>query len=139
MGRGTMTHEIKSKRKYRRKDEPVQAASGDVDAPVGPPMLTQSELAQLRIFELEAKAARAEAETCRLRKKYFLALLDPKGTVESEEKRHNSWLNDAKEFARKHETLMARISMRLNLDLSKCAFDTETGVVMVPDSAKGSS
>jgi len=28
--------------------------------------------------------------------------------------------------------------MRLNLDLSKCAFDTETGVVHVPDSAKGS-
>jgi hypothetical protein len=133
-----MTDEIKPKRKYRRKDEPVEA-DPSVDAPAGPPMLTQSELAQLRIFELETKAARAEAETCRLRKKYFLALLDPKGTVEAEEKRYNSWLNDAKEFARKHETLMARISMRLNLDLSKCAFDTETGVVMVPDSAKGSS
>jgi hypothetical protein len=134
-----MTDEIKPKRKYRRKDEPVMAAAEGADAPPGPPMLTQSELAQLRIFELEAKAARAEAETCRLRKKYFLALLDPKGTVEAEEKRQNSWLSEAKEFALKHETLMARISMRLNLDLSKCAFDTDTGVVMVPDSAKGSS
>lgn len=134
-----MTEEIKPKRKYRHKAEPAEAAPVAGDVPAGPPMLTQSELSQLRIFELEAKAARAEAETCRLRKKYFLALLDPKGTVEAEEKRYNLWLSETKEFARKHETLMARISMRLNLDLSKCAFDTETGVVMVPDSAKGSS
>lgn len=134
-----MTEEIKTRRSRRKlavvnTEEPVVAP----ERPPGPPMLTQAELAQLRIFELEARAARAEAETSRIRKKYFLALLDPKGTVAAEEKRLASHMETAREYARKHETLMARVSMRLNLDLSKCAFDTETGVVHVPDSAKGS-
>ena len=135
-----MSEELLKPKRGRRKSvvadpEPVVVAS---EQPAGPPMLKQEELAQLRIFELEARAARAEAETSRIRKKYFLALLDSKGVVTKEEKRQERSEADAREFAKKHQLLMARISMRLNLDLSKCAFDTETGVVHVPDSAKGS-
>lgn len=135
-----MSEEISKPKRGRRKlavvnSEPIEVAP---EQPAGPPMLTQGELAQLRVFELEARAARAEAETSRVRKKYFLALLDSKGIVTKEEKRQEKHEADAREFAKKHQLLMARISMRLNLDLSKCAFDTETGVVHVPDSAKGS-
>jgi len=135
-----MSEEVSKPKRGRRKSvvadaEPVVVAP---EQPAGPPMLTQAELSQLRIFELEARAARAEAETNRIRKKYFLALLDSKGIVTKEEKSQERHEADAREFAKKHQLLMARISMRLNLDLSKCAFDTETGVVHVPDSAKGS-
>jgi hypothetical protein len=81
--------------------------------------------------------ARAEAETSRVRKKFFLALLDPKGTVAGEEARYDKHMAAIKEHSTKYQTLIARISMRLNIDLSKCAFDTETGAVHLPDSAMG--
>lgn len=135
-----MSEDISKPKRGRRKVSFSDPESVEVapEQPPGPPMLTQSELSQLRIFELEARAARAEAETSRIRKKYFLALLDSKGVITKEEKRQEKHEAEARDFAKKHQLLMARISMRLNLDLSKCAFDTETGVIHVPDSAKGS-
>jgi hypothetical protein len=65
-----MSEDISKPKRGRRKvsfsdSEPVEVAP---EQPPGPPMLTQSELSQLRIFELEARAARAEAETSRIRK-----------------------------------------------------------------------
>lgn len=104
-------------------------------SPSEPPvkMLTQDELHRLRVLELEVRAARAESETCRLRKKWLLALLDPKGTVEAEEKRQEKWQRAMRAHAQQYETLKARVSMRLNIDLNKCGFDPETGVVVPPD------
>lgn len=137
----------------RRKAEPVEAVEAPVvptvDAPAPAPaaapapssqplMLTQAELSKMKLFEAEARAARADAETCRIRKKYFLALLDPKGTVLKEEERQEEHLKKAREFAKKHEIVIAHISMRLGVDLKECGFDPETGVVVVPEkSAKG--
>lgn len=143
-----MSDEHKTKRKYTRKPhqaESIEARMAAVEMDSTPPpaepnvplMLTQDELFKLRLFESELRAARAEAETCRMRKKWILALLDPKGTVEAEEKRYERWLAEAKAYAGKYETMKARASMRLGIDLSKCGFDTDTGVVVPPDSAKG--
>ena len=136
---------VKQKRKYSRKspapvvaeDASVSVAAPSAETPPGPPMLTQDELFKLRLFESELRAARAEAETCRMRRKWILALLDPKGTVEAEEKRQEKWVTEAKSFAAKYEAVKARASMRLGIDLNQCGFDTDTGVVVPPDSAKG--
>lgn len=114
------------------------AAASEAVAPAQPLVLRPDELHKMKLYEVEARAARAEAETCRLRKKYFLALLDPKGTVEAEEKRQEKHLEKAREWAKKHELVIAHISMRLGVDLTECGFDPETGLVVVPQkSAKG--
>jgi hypothetical protein len=142
-----MDSTVKQKRKYVRKSVAATPAE-DVSVPAhevvpsaeqapGPLMLTQDELFKLRLFESELRAARAEAETCRMRKKWILALLDPKGTVDAEEKRQEKWIGEAKSFAAKYEAVKARASMRLGIDLNQCGFDTDTGVVVPPDSAKG--
>lgn len=115
----------------------VSAPAPTPASPAAPLMLTQDELHKMKLYEAEARAARAEAETCRLRKKYFLALLDAKGTVEAEEKRQAKHLAKAKEWAKKHEIVIAHISMRLGVDLKDCGFDPETGVVVPDPSAKG--
>ena len=114
----------------------VPKASEEV-APAQPLMLRPDELHKMKLYEVEARAAQADAETSRIRKKYFLAILDPKGTVEAEEKRQEKHLQKAKEWAKKHELLIAHISMRLGVDLKKCGFDPETGVVVPDPSAKG--
>lgn len=145
-----MSEETKTKRKYTRKvhaAESIEARMAAVehdeqpvqnDGPPPPPMLTQAEIHKLRLFEAEARHSRAEAETCRMRKKWILSLLDPKGTVEAEEQRQEKWLASAREFAKKYELAKAHASMRLGLDLDKCGFDPETGLVVPPDSATGS-
>lgn len=135
----------------RRKAAPVENAEVPVvmtvDAPVSPQsahvpastplMLTQEELHRMRHYEAEARAARAEAETSRIRKKYILSILDKKGLVESEEKNQEKHIEKSKDWAKRHEMLIAQISIRLNIDLKTCAFDTDTGLVVPPDSATG--
>ena len=146
-----MTEGVKAKRKYTRKGadpapESVESRVSAIEihdtppAPAGPPpmpMLTQDELHKLVLFQAQISHAKAEAETCRRRRKWILSLLDPKGTVETEEARRDKWLTETANIGKKYEAMLARASMRLNLDLSKCSFDTETGLVIPPDSAKG--
>lgn len=140
--------DTRTRRKSRKAGQVEAPVIETVDAPApvpvaapaasaAPLMLTQDELHKMKLYEVEARAARAEAETCRLRKKYFLALLDAKGTVEAEEKRQAKHLAKAKEWAKKHEIVIAHISMRLGVDLKDCGFDPETGVVVPDPSAKG--
>lgn len=133
---------VKPVRRRRKVDPDVVAPSADVAVPAvvepeQPPvlMLTRDELHKLSMLELQVRHARAEAETCRIRKKWMLALLDPKGTVEAEEKRMEKWQKAMRSDSQQYETLKARISMRLNVDISKCGFDPETGVVVSPDSS----
>lgn len=137
--------DITTKRGRKKAVEAPVVATVEVTSPAPTPatvaqplMLTQAELHKLKLFEAEARAARADAESCRIRKKYFLALLDPKGSVAKEEERQEEHLKKAREWAKKHEIVIAHISMRLGLDLKECAFDPETGVVVPPDSATGS-
>jgi hypothetical protein len=111
--------------------------SENAATPPAPPMLAQDEIFKMRLYEAEMRAAKAEAETARIRKKWILALLDPKGTVEAEEKRIQKWLDASKEYFKKYELTKAHASMRLGIDLNKCGFDPETGTVVFPDSAKG--
>ena len=127
----------KPKKKQTRKVSESAEVVPVIDGPPPPPMLTQDELFKIRLFEVEMRAAKAEAETCRMRKKWILALLDHKGSVEAEEKRQAKYLEEAKGVSKKYEAVLARASMRLNLDLSRCGFDAETGLVVPPDSATG--
>lgn len=126
------TRRRKAKPEAAAPEMPVVASPEPVAEEPAIKMLTRDELYQLRLLEAEVRASRAESETCRLRKKWMLALLDPKGTVEAEEKRQERWAKEARDNAQKYETLKARISMRLNVDLNKAGFDPETGLVVTP-------
>lgn len=138
-----VSEEPKPKRAPRRKHTDAESVAAPVALEHGGvppvPMLTQDELFKLQLFQAQAERAIAEAEASRMRKKWILALLDPKGTVEAEEKRTEKHKAEAKDFFQKYETIKARVSMRLNLDLGKCGFDAETGVIQLPDSAKGTT
>jgi hypothetical protein len=142
----------KTKRQYRRKAsadtlearveavELVDAVQPEMaaapSAPPAPPMLTQEELFKIKLYQVEAQRAAAEAETARMRKKWILALIDPKGTVAAEEERVEKWKNEARTFYSRYELVKERASKRLGIDLKDCGFDPETGLV-VPNSAKG--
>lgn len=110
---------------------PPPAAKSD-----GVVMLTRDELTKLRVAELEHRLAKAEAEAQRMKKKWLLALLDPKGHVDATEKEQEKALGKAKEAAKKYELARAHVSMRLNIDLSTCGFDPDTGVVVFDNSSK---
>ena len=145
-----MSEEIKTKRKTLRRSahlaESTEARVAAVEMDSVPPaaaepvplMLTQEELFKLRLYEADARHAKAEAETCRVRKKWILALLDPKGTVTKEEERMDKWSATSRDNFKKYENAKSHISMRLRIDLNQCGFDTETGLVVPPEpSAKG--
>ena len=136
----------KKKRPYRRR-QPVSASVAETEqhlsaspesVPVASepvpsaPRLTQNELFQLRLAEMEVKMAHAEKETTRLRRLYFLSTLDPKGTVLAEEKRMSEKEAALQAAKSKFSALRTRISTRLNVDMSKAGIDMETGEVMVP-------
>jgi hypothetical protein len=136
----------KKKRPYRRRQpvspsvgeieqhpsasaEPIPVASESVPSAL---RLTQNELFQLRLSEMEVRAATAEKEASRLRRMYYLSTIDPKGTILAEEKRmaeKDAALQAAKA---KFSSLRTRIGTRLSVDMNKAGIDVETGEVMVP-------
>ena len=136
-----MSESIQPKRQYRRKSaeqaaaeaapvEPASAASEPASTPRAP-RLTPSEIFQLRLAEAEVRTAMAEKEAARLRRLYYLALIDPKGTVLAEEKRLGQKEIALREAQALFTALRARIGDRLKVDLNKCGLDVETGEVVV--------
>lgn len=126
---------IQRKRKQKQVEEAVvEAPAVPVEAP--PPQLTQRELYELRLAEAEIRCAQKEMEASKFRRLYILALLDPKGRVAAEEKAHDAALKSVQETRRHYQNIQVLAGKRLGLDLSKCSFDADTGVV-IPDSARG--
>jgi hypothetical protein len=149
-----MSEHIKPKRQYRRRQkstvesETVLSASGEsvpaasepalstTPAPAPVPLrLTASEIFQLRLAESEVRAATAEKESVRLRRLYYLALLDPKGTILAEEKRLAEKDRALREAQAKFSVLRERAGKRLGVDMNKAGVDVETGEVVVVPSA----
>jgi hypothetical protein len=143
-----MSEHNKPKRQYRRRQKsPVVSATESsasmesasvasepapsIPSPT-PPRLTSVEIFHLRLAETEIRAALAEKEAARLRRLYFLALIDPKGTVLAEEKNLGQKERALREAQAKFAALRERVGKRLNLDMSKAGIDVETGEVMVP-------
>lgn len=124
-----------SKRKRKVIDAPVEETVA-VEVPVAPPQLTQRELYELRLAEVEIRCAQAKIEASKFRRLYTLALLDPKGRILSEEKARDSALTEYQEARKKYEQVRNIAGRRLSIDLNKCSFDADTGVV-IPDSARG--
>lgn len=125
---------IQRKRKAKVPDEAVTEPVMPVE--VAPPQLTQRELYELRLAEAEIRCAQKEIEASKFRRLYILALLDPKGRVAAEEKAHEAALKNVHETRRRYQNVQLMAGKRLGLDLSKCSFDADTGVV-IPDSARG--
>ena len=121
---------VQRKRKSKQVEEVV------VEAPVAPPQLTQRELYELRLAEVEIRCAQQQIEASKFRRLYILALVDAKGRVLAEEKSRDTALNAYQEARKKYEQVRNIASRRLGLDLAKCSFDADTGVV-IPDSARG--
>jgi hypothetical protein len=110
--------------------EPAPVASEPASTPT-PPRLTTSEIFQLRLAEAEVRATVAETETARLRRLYYLALLDPKGTILAEEKRLGEKELSLREAQAKFTAIRSRIGSRLKVDMNKVGLDVETGEVVV--------
>ena len=136
-----MSEVVKPKRQHRRKSadlaatevapvEPAPVASEPASTPT-PPRLTTSEIFQLRLAEAEVRATVAETETARLRRLYYLALLDPKGTILAEEKRLGEKELSLREAQAKFTAIRSRIGSRLKVDMNKVGLDVETGEVVV--------
>ena len=121
---------VQRKRKTKQVEEAV------VEAPVAPPQLTQRELYELRLAEVEIRCAQQQIEASKFRRLYILALIDAKGRVLAEEKSRDTALNAYQEARKKYEQVRNIASRRLGLDLAKCSFDADTGVV-IRDSARG--
>lgn len=123
---------VQRKRKQKQAEEVAAVAPVEV----APPQLTQRELYELRLAEAEIRCAQKEIEASKFRRLYILALLDPKGRVAAEEKAHDAALKNVQETRRRYQNIQILAGKRLSLDLSKCSFDADTGVV-IPDSARG--
>lgn len=144
-----MSENTKPKRQYRRRKSPVVSAtesSAPVESvpvasepappvPAGPPRLTAHEIYQIRLAEAEIRTALAEKDAARLRRLYFLALLDPKGTVLAQDKKLAEKEALLREAQNRFKTLRAKVGNRLGVDMSKAGIDVETGEVMVAPSA----
>lgn len=137
-----MSEVVKPKRQHRRKSadraateaapvDPAPVASEPASTP-RTPRLTASEIFQLRLAEADVRASMAEKETARLRRLYYLALIDPKGTILAEEKRLAQKEAAVREAQARFAALRARIGGRLQVDLNKCGLDVETGEVVMP-------
>jgi hypothetical protein len=150
----------KPKRPYRRRklpaveestvvsapSEPIPAASESVltetpapvasepPTPAGPArtFLTAHELMQLRLAEADVKSATAEKETARIRRLYFLALLDPKGTILAEEKKMAKKDSELKSAKDKFALIRLRLGHKLKVDFNKVGIDPETGEIVLP-------
>jgi hypothetical protein len=122
---------VQRKRKSKQAEE---APAAPVE--VAPPQLTQRELYELRLAEAEIRCAAKEIEASKFRRLYILALLDPKGRVAAEDKARETAMRNMTESRKRYESVRNLASKRLNLDLSRCSFDADTGVV-IPDSARG--
>lgn len=123
----------------KRKSKQVEEAVVEVPAApveVVPPQLTQRELYELRLAEVEMRCAQQQIETSKFRRLYILALLDPKGRIAAEDKNRDDALSSMSGARKRYEQVRNNASRRLNLDLAKCSFDADTGVV-IPDSARG--
>lgn len=109
----------------------VQPAPPQIEKPkeLPPPQLTQAELFLLRMAQLELKAAQSEVEASKFRRLYILAMLDPKGRVLAEEKSGKAADAAVKDAQAKYLGTLQRASKRLQMDLSKCSFDADTGQV----------
>lgn len=122
------------KRKAKHAEEVVPESVTPTE--VAPPQLTQRELYELRLAEAEIRCAMQEMEAAKFRRLYILALLDPKGRVAAEDKKHEAAAKTVQETRRRYQNVQVMAGKRLGLDLSKCSFDADTGVV-IPDSARG--
>ena len=122
----------------KRKLKAVEQETAPVETAVeyATPSLTQRELYELRLAEAEIRCAQQQIETSKFRRLYILALLDPKGRIAAEEKARDAAAASLVESRKRYEAVRNLAGKRLNLDLSKCSFDADTGVV-IPDSARG--
>lgn len=144
---------VKQKRPYRRKA--VVEAQAEIEipaaapaptpepapapptppAPKPPPQLTQAELFGMKMAQLESEKVVAELDAVKWRKAYILALLDPKGRIAAEEKKHAELADKLKKSKERFEIIKIRAGQRLGIDLNKCdGFDADTGQVF-PKSA----
>lgn len=114
--------------------EAASAPEQDVVPPAlvassGPPRVDLPTFWRMQHAAASMRAAKAEAETARMKKLYILALLDTKNRVLDAEKE----IDKAKKLAESHEntylTFKRDIESRLGRPLANIAVDPDTGLV----------
>lgn len=108
---------------------PAPAPAPKPAAPAGPPRVDVATFWRMQHAAASMRAAKAEAETARVKKLYILALLDTKNRVLDTEKE----IDKAKKLAESHEntylTFKRDLESRLGQPLANVAIDPDTGLV----------
>ena len=119
----------------RKKAAPVVEEVVEVEEAVVPPRpnrVSMSDLWEMRLAQLEKRAAKAEAEVARMTKLYALEKLDKKGIVLSLEKK----IEKAQRLADAAETreiaAKRRMESTIGRSLANVAIDPESGEVVNP-------
>lgn len=92
--------------------------------------LKPEELWKMRYVEAEARVSQREAMIAQLTKKMILMQIDPKGMVAAEDLKIESANNAANSAKAEYRKIMADAGERLGLNLSGCAIDPDTGIVI---------
>jgi hypothetical protein len=119
----------------RKKAAPVVEEVEEVEEVVVPPRpnrVSMSDLWEMRLAQLEKRAAKAEAEVARMTKLYALEKLDKKGIVLSLEKK----IEKAQRLADAAETreiaAKRRMESTIGRSLTNVAIDPDSGEVVNP-------
>lgn len=115
---------------------PVAAPAPQISAPSGPPRVDTASFWRMQHAGASMRAAKAEAETARMKKLYILALLDSKNRVLDAEKEQDK----ARKLAEQHEntylSLKRYLEERIGKPLANVAIDPDTGAVTDIPSSK---
>lgn len=92
--------------------------------------LKPEELWKMRYVEAEARVSQKDAVIAQLAKKMILMQIDPKGMVAAEDLKIEAANNAANLAKAEYRRIMASASERLGVNLSGCAIDPDTGIVI---------
>lgn len=95
--------------------------------------LTREEVLELRVTELEAQAARSEANYQDLARRVYLAQIDPEGRLAKYEKSIQAQLAIQGKAAIRQKQVKERIEARLGFSIDSYSFDDETGALHAHD------
>lgn len=110
--------------------ESVMVGTEPVEQAVTLLCLKPDELWKMRYSEAESRASQKDAIIAQLTKKMILMQIDPKSLIAAEEAKIEAAQNAANAARNEYRRVMASASARLGVNLSGCAIDPDTGVVV---------
>lgn len=100
------------------------------EAPPALLSLKPEELWKMRYVEAEMRAATKDAAIAKLTKKIILMQIDPSGLVNAEDQKIEAATQALTISKSEYRHIVAAAGERLGVDLSGCAIDPDTGIVI---------